>query len=307
MPLSTAPTLDAATRCCAIFGHPIRHSASPAMHNAAFKASGLNWCYLAYEVRPEHLREALEGARRMQFVGLNLTVPHKLLAMEMMAGLDDSAKQWGAVNTVAFEGLASDGSWKPLRDFAEEAPGEVRSKGYNTDAQGLTAALKEDLGLYLEHSRVMLLGAGGAGRVAALQLAEAGVADLFLVNRTQDKAEALAAEIQARYPKVHVMTTYPHREVDLVLNATSLGMKPGDALPMDLGRFPLTDTKAVYDMIYRPAQTPLMACAIESGARAVNGLGMLLHQGARAFEIWTGRPAPLEVMKAALREEVYGH
>ena len=276
------------------------------MHNAAFAQLGLNHCYLAYDVHPEHLATALEGARRMQFLGVNLTVPHKLMAMEMMDALDESCRKWGAVNTVRFEGLAPDGSWKPLRKFSDEGPVEVRSQGYNTDAYGLVASLKEDLGIYLESSRVMVLGAGGAGRVAALQLAEEGVGDLFLVNRTMDKAEGLAAEIRERFPDVHVMADYPHREVDLVMNATSLGLKLDDPLPLDLDRFPLTDTKAVYDMIYRPAETRLLRCASEAGARTINGLGMLLHQGARAFEIWTGQPAPVEVMQAELQKEIYG-
>jgi shikimate dehydrogenase len=277
------------------------------MHNAAFAALGLNHCYLAFEVHPDHLAAALEGARRMQFLGLNLTVPHKLIALEMVEELDPSAAKWGAVNTISFEGLDYAGLWKPLREFNEESPVKVRSRGYNTDAHGLTASLKEDLGVYLEDTRVMVLGAGGAGRVAALQLAEAGVSDLFLVNRTTEKAEALAAEIKERFPSLHVMAGYPHREVDLVINATSLGLNPGDPLPIDLDRFPLVDTNAVYDMIYRPAESPFLARAREAEVRAVNGLGMLLHQGAKAFEIWTGQPAPIEVMKAALQEEIYGH
>lgn len=277
------------------------------MHNAAFASSDMNLCYLAFDVHPDHLAFALEGARRMQFLGVNLTVPHKLMALEIMDVLDASAQKWGAVNTVGYEGRSPSGAWEPLGMFREQAPLEVRSRGYNTDAHGLTASLKEDLGLYLEGSRVLLLGAGGAGRVAALQLAEEGVADLFLVNRTMHRAESLAAEIKAQFPGVQIMTGYPHREVDLVINATSLGLKPDDPLPINLDRFPLTDTKAVYDMVYRPAETPLLACAREAGTRAVNGLGMLLHQGAKAFEIWTGRPAPLEVMKSALQREIYGH
>lgn len=276
------------------------------MHNAAFAALNLNVCYIACDVAPARLEAAIEGARCLHFLGLNLTVPHKVAAMGLMAVLDDSARRWGAVNTVCFEGCTPDGQWRPLREFTERTPSEIRSKGYNTDGEGLMASLKEDLGIYLESARVLLLGTGGAGRTAALQLAQSGVEDLFLVNRTREKAEQLAGEIKDLFPKVHVMTGYPHREVDLIINATSLGLKIGDPLPIDLDRFPLTDTKAVFDMIYRPDETRLLACAREAGTRAVNGLGMLLRQGARAFEIWTGQPAPLEVMKAALRKEVYG-
>ena len=277
------------------------------MHNAAFAALGLNNRYLAFDVHPDHLSAALEGARRMQFLGLNLTVPHKLMALDMVDEVDPLAAKWGAVNTVCFEGLDSAGTWRRLGEFGEEAPLKVRSRGHNTDGYGLTASLKEDLGVYLESTRALVLGAGGAGRVAALQLAEEGVSDLFLVNRTMAKAEALAVEIKERFPAIHVMASYPHREVDLVINATSLGLAPGDPLPLDLDRFPLVDTNSVYDMVYRPSETPFLACAREAGARAVNGLGMLLHQGARAFELWTGQPAPFKVMKAALQEEIYGN
>lgn len=277
------------------------------MHNAAFAALKLNHCYLACDVQPGHLRAAIEGAGRMQFLGLNLTVPHKVAGLEIMTALDDSAKKWGAVNTVCFEGLGPAGVWKPLRQFRKDAPADVRSKGYNTDAHGLSVSLKDDLGIGLEGARVMLLGAGGAGRVAALQLAEEGVADLFLVNRTVEKAERLAAEIKERFPEVHVVSGYPHGEVDLVINATSLGLRIEDPLPLNLDRFPLTGAKAVYDLIYRPFETRLLACAREAGVRGVNGLGMLLYQGAKAFEIWTGQPAPVDVMKAALQKEIYGH
>jgi shikimate dehydrogenase len=178
--------------------------------------------------------------------------------------------------------------------------------GHNTDAAGLALALREDLDFRFENARVLLLGAGGAGRVAALLLAEAGVGELFLHNRTAAKAEDIAVEVHERYPKVQVTVGYPHRQVDLILNATSLGLRVEDPLPLDLDRFRLTDTRAVYDMVYRPAQTALLERARDAGCRVANGLGMLLHQGTRAFELWTGQPAPAEVMREALHTEVYG-
>jgi len=275
------------------------------MQNAAFGELGLNCCYLAFDVHPDHLAEALSGAKRMQFLGLNLTLPHKLMAMGMMDELDQSARRWGAVNTVCFEGRTPAGAWEPLRQFMDAPPVELRSTGHNTDAEGFATSLREDFGFHLEEARVMVLGTGGAGRVAALRLAQEGLADLFLVNRTADKAEALAAEVRERFPDVHVLTGYPHREVDLVVNATSLGLRPEDPLPIDLDRFPLTDTKAAYDMVYRPAETPFLAMARDSGAQTANGLGMLLRQGALAFELWTGVQAPLPVMRAALEKEIY--
>jgi shikimate dehydrogenase len=287
VPQPVQPAINAATRLCAVLGLPIAHSASPAMHNAAFAALGLNWRYLAFEVEPKNLRTAIEGARAMNFAGLNLTVPHKLLAVDMVNLLDESAMKWGAVNTIKFQ-----------------PEGAV---GFNTDADAITRSLREDLKLELRGAKILLLGAGGAGRTAALKLASENVAELYLVNRTPSKAEAIAGEVKKQFPSVTVAVGYPRAKMDLVLNATSLGLKADDASPLDERQFSLIQTRAVYDMIYRPAETQLLACAKAAGCLTANGLGMLLHQGAKAFEIWTGRTAPLEVMRRALEQNVYGH
>ena len=265
------------------------------MHNAAFDALGLNWRYLACEVHPGHLRAAIEGARAMGFAGLNLTVPHKLLAFKLVDALDSSAKKWGAVNTIRFESAGSGVRRK------------IRAVGFNTDADAIVTALREDLKLELRGVRVLLLGAGGAGRTAALKLASEMVAELFLVNRTPSKARAVAAEIKKQFPAVRVAVGYPRSAVDLLLHATSLGLKPGDPLPIDGKQFSLKQARAVYDLIYRPAETRLLRAAKQAGCKTANGLGMLLHQGAKAFEIWTGKSAPLKVMRRALEQNIYGH
>lgn len=262
------------------------------MQNAGLAALGLNWRYLAFDVHPVELRFAIEGAKRMGFVGLNLTVPHKLLAMEMVDVLDDSAKIWGAVNTIRFE---------------LDAAGKVLARGFNTDADAVVRSVQEDLGINLRGARVLLLGAGGAGRTAALKLATEGVNELFLVNRTRSKAEAIAAEIKKQFPTVIVHTDYPKAEVDLVLNATSLGLKPEDGLPFDEKAFALKQAAAAYDMIYRPTETPFLKTAKAAGCKTANGLGMLLYQGAKALEIWSGKTAPVSVMRAALEANIYGH
>lgn len=262
------------------------------MQNAGIAALGLNWRYLAFDVASQNLREAIAGAKRMGFIGVNLTVPHKLLALDMVDTLDEAAKSWGAVNTIRFE--------------AGDA-GEVRSHGFNTDADAITQSLREDLGIELRGAKVLLLGVGGAGRVAALKLATEQVAELFLVNRTESKAEAVATEIRLRHPNVKVEVGYPSGEVDLVLNATSLGLKLDDALPLDERSFSWRQTRAVYDMIYRPAETPLLKAAKAAGCRIANGIGMLLYQGAKALELWSGKPAPVEVMRRALVANVYEH
>jgi shikimate dehydrogenase len=282
--------IDASTRYCAVFGQPVKHSASPAMQNAGIAALGLNWRYLGCEVDPEHLREAITGAKRLGFVGVNLTVPHKLLALELVEVLDDSARTWGAVNTIRFE----------------VADGKSIARGFNTDADAITRSLREDLGVELHGAKVLLLGAGGAGRVAALKLATEEVSELHLVNRTESKATAVAAEIRERNPGVKVSVGYPASAVDLLLNATSLGLKTEDAMPFDTKKYSLGNARAVYDMVYRPAETALLQAAKAAGCRTANGLGMLLYQGAKALEIWTGKPAPVEVMRRALEKNVYG-
>lgn len=261
------------------------------MQNAGIAALGLNWRYLAFDVPPDELRAAIEGAKQMGFVGLNLTVPHKLLAIEMVDVLEDSAKIWGAVNTIRFE---------------NDASGKVLARGFNTDADAIVRSVLEDLGIKLRGARVLLLGAGGAGRTAALKLAAEGVAELALMNRTRSKAEAIAGEIKKLFPAVAVSIDYPRAEFDLVLNATSLGLKPEDGLPFDDQAFSLKQANTAYDMIYRPAETPFLKAAKSAGCRTANGLGMLLYQGAKALEIWSGKTAPIGVMRAALETNVYG-
>ena len=149
------------------------------MHNAAFAALGLNWRYLAFEVDPKNLRAAIEGAKAMGFAGLNLTVPHKLLAVDMVDALDESAKVWGAVNTIRFEGRTDKSGWLPLGGFETNSPVEIRSVGFTSDADGLVNSLREDLGLEMRGLKVLLLGAGGAGRTAALKLAAENISELF--------------------------------------------------------------------------------------------------------------------------------
>lgn len=300
-----ARPLSASTRLLAVFGAPIRHSASPAMHNAALAELGLDWRYVACEVAPERLREAIEGARQMGFLGLNLTVPHKLLAVPLMDELDDSARRWGAVNTVVFETETEDGEWRPVGQVTQ-VRGPVRARGFNTDADAIIRSLREDLAIEPRSARVLLLGAGGAGRAAALRLADEGVEALWLVNRTTEKAQAVANEIAARFPAVEVAVGYPDSEVEIVLNATSLGLKADDPLPFDPQQFSLHQTDGVYDMIYRPAETPLLRAAKAADRRTANGLGMLLHQGAAALELWAGVPVPVATMRRALEAEIYG-
>ncbi len=308
MPGSPANSISATTRICAVYGHPVKHSASPALQNAGIVALELNWRYLAFDVHPDDLAEAIRGAQAMKYIGLNLTVPHKLLAYELVDELDESARTWGAVNTIRFEGQDDAGEWVSLGELPVDYEGDIRTKGFNTDADAIVRSLCEDLGAELKGATVVLLGAGGAGRVAALRLAAEGVKSIRLVNRTESKAVAVQNEIRETYPDVNATAGYPDdQKADILLNATSLGLKDGDASPLDESRFSVNGAPKVYDMIYRPAETPFLARAREAGAQTANGLGMLLYQGTAALEIWTGRIAPVEVMRAALRKEVYGN
>ncbi len=300
-------SVNASTRYCAVFGHPIRHSASPAMQNAGLAALGLNWRYLAFDVHPDHLRPAIEGARRMGFIGLNLTVPHKLLALEMVDIVDEQARIWGAVNTIVFETRGPSGQWTTVGGLESPPDQQVRSRGYNTDADAIVQAIKEAFAWEsLRGATILLLGAGGAARAAALRLAGEGAAALYLVNRTQARAVELAAEIAKNCPDVMSVQGYPPASVDLVINATSLGLKAEDPLPIDPEWLQTRRPRFVYDMVYRPMESGLLRAARSAGCRAANGAGMLLHQGTRALELWTGSPAPVHVMRAALEKNLYG-
>jgi len=276
------------TQTFAVLGHPVAHTLSPPMHNAALKAMGRDAVYLPYDVTPEALMDVLHSMHGMGFGGANLTLPLKEVAFEGLDTLDDSAKLVGAVNTVLFadRGMA----------------------GYSTDGYGLEAAIKECFDLDLTGQSIAIVGTGGAGRAAALHSAVHGAQHILLLNRTPAKAEKVADEIRALGTSCHVEVSALDASASvqscgMVINSTTLGMKPGDASPLPTSAF--TAKQAVMDMIYVDRQTPFMKAAAEAGARTANGLSMLLHQGARSLEIWTARDVPLDVMREALDEAVY--
>jgi len=265
----------------AVLGHPIKHSISPAMHNAALASLAISdtrfadWRYFRFEVHPDDLPRALELFRAKNFHGLNLTVPHKVLAFDRVAAIDPAARPIGAVNTL----LRTPAGWR----------------GHNTDGYGLAAAIHETLGLELTGAHVILLGAGGAARGAAVECLQRRCASLWIANRTEANLTTMLAELAplaADIPLRGFTPAAPPADLPsgtLLLNATSAGLRPTDDRPVDLTSLP--NVGAVFDMIYNPAQTTLLARAAFLGLPHANGLAMLVHQGAKALEIWTGAPA----------------
>jgi len=275
------------TKIYAIFGHPVHHSLSPVMQNAAFQALGLDCLYIPWSVPPQAFPDTLRALRAMEnFGGGNVTIPHKEQAAALVDDLSPEAAFLNAVNTLVRE--------------------EGRLFGYNTDGAGFLRSLKEDAGFDPKGKRVLLLGAGGAAKAVAFALAGVGVGELFIGNRTWKRAEALARLLGGKYPGCQILALDLQKEplvpilasVDLLINATPVGLHASDPSLIDCGA--LNPQAVVVDLIYNPEETALLREARARGLRAVNGLGMLLHQGALAFERWTKQKAPLAIMRGAL-------
>ena len=266
---------DARTRLTGILGWPVEHSLSPAMHNAAFAALDLNWAYLAFAVGPERIGEAVRGLAAAGCSGLNVTIPHKQAVIESCSAVSPAVEAIGAANT-----LIPDGA------------GGFRAD--NTDAEGFLRALDESVADVVAGQRVLLIGAGGAGRAVAYAVRSRG-GHLLVANRTEAKAAELGEPVPFEAGAINAAAA----EVALVVNASSLGMGAGE-VPAELPLAGIGPGQVVNDLVYRPGGTPWLAAAAARGARTVDGLGMLLHQGAAAFERWTGVDAPVDVMRAAL-------
>ncbi|MBE3581379.1 MAG: shikimate dehydrogenase [Thermoanaerobacteraceae bacterium] len=275
----------ASTRLVGLLGYPVAHSFSPQIHNAAFRALGLDWVYLAFGVEPSRLPTAVEGIRALGFAGANVTIPHKESIMAYLDEIHPLARLIGAVNTVVSR--------------------EGKLLGYNTDAGGFLRSL-EEAGVDPAGKRALILGAGGAARAVAFALAQARCAALTLANRTEDRAQELARGLgEAGFRAVEVApweggslaVVIP--EVDMVINTTSIGMAPDrERLPLDPGL--LRPRQVACDIVYNPPETAFLKEARLRGCLVISGLSMLLYQGAEAFTLWTGREAPVEVMREVL-------
>lgn len=268
--------ITGATRLAAVIGSPVRHSLSPAIHNAAFAALGLDWRFVALEVAPGDCARALDGVRALGLGGLSVTTPHK-----------DDAAALADERTADVELLGAANCLVPV--------GDGRLLADNTDGAGFVAALRE-AGVEPAGLRCCVLGAGGAARSLVLALARAGAADVAVVNRTEGRGEAaaaLAGGLGRTGGDAEV------READLVVNATSVGMGGTGGLPLDPSG--LRPDQVVAELVVHPVRTPLLDAAAGAGCVTLDGVGMLVHQAAIAFERWTGVAAPTAAMAAAAR------
>ncbi|MQL53806.1 shikimate dehydrogenase [Desulfofundulus thermobenzoicus] len=324
------------TRVCGLFGHPVEHSFSPAMHNAAFAHLDLDFVYVAFAVPPGELAGAVAGIRALNLAGVNVTVPHKEKVVSYLDELTTGARLSGAVNTIVHR--------------------DGRLIGYNTDGEGFVRFLVDDARFAPGGKRVLVLGAGGAARAVAVHLALAGAAQILVANRTLSRALELAGLINSQVPARAAAVPWPAGDgrhcagriresetgssgsgtepgtslterpagdtsfcpgrmagcsfpeaaaaADLIVHTTPLGMHPRSEACPDFPFECLRPGQVVVDLVYNPPHTLFMERAARAGARIYNGLGMLLYQGALSFELWTGEKAPLEVMRRALMEVV---
>jgi shikimate dehydrogenase len=291
--------VDGHTQLVGLIGWPVEHSLSPAMHNAAFDALELNWRYVPLPVPPGQIEAAVRGLSALSFRGANVTVPHKQAVMPVVDSIAPNATALGAVNTLV---------------IGQRADGTPIIGGFNTDDKGFVDALRQGGFEIEERGHAIVVGAGGAARAVVFGLLWSGTGEIVVLNRTPERAQALVSDLGSRHDWSSRLRALPltskaliesARAADLLVNATTVGMWPhveGSIWPDGV---PIPTHLTVFDLVYNPLETHLLRQARQSGAGAVDGLGMLVRQGALAFEMWTGESAPVEVMhttcKRALR------
>lgn len=272
--------IDSATKLCCLIGHPVEHSVSPQMHNSAFRRLGLNYAYLAFDVVEDALEAAVKGLKALRVAGFNVTIPHKIRVIELLDELDESAERTGAVNTVVNE--------------------RGTLKGYNTDVHGIKRALEK---FKLPGSgQVMVIGAGGAARASIKALLNLGFEKILIANRTLRRAQSLADWVRSMGFSADACSLEEGRRraggCELIVNATPIGMYPNvDEAPLSRDEIP--SGSAVLDLVYNPPRTKLLREAEKAGARAISGVEVLVYQGAESFKLWTGRDAPIKIMREA--------
>ena len=276
--------IKGSTNIVGLIGHPVEHSFSPPMHNAAFDALGMDWAYVAFDVNPNDLSSAIEGAKSLNIEGFNVTIPHKIEVMQYLNELDEVASLIGAVNTIDLKNL----------------------KGYNTDGIGAVRAIEEVSPI--KDKNVIVAGAGGASRAISFYLAKFGADSITILNRNVNKAQNLAEDVlksdlisDVKSDSISQINGYLGN-ADILVDTTPLGMDPHiDDEPIARADN-MHEDLVVFDAVYNPNETVLIKEAIKAGAKPVYGIKMLLYQGAESFKIWTGQDAPVDVMEKALNE-----
>ena len=264
------------TKITGIFGYPIEHTLSPAMHNAAFKALGLDYCYVPFLVRPEHLQDAVKSIRSLNLCGVNVTIPYKEKVIPLLDEIHDEASLVGAVNTIVNR--------------------NGKLIGYNTDGKGFIQSLVES-GISPTDKDILIIGAGGASRTISYYLCQQSKS-VAIYNRTYERAKKLVRELKKLYQNVFLQETISHVEnFHIIINATPLGLKNKDPSPLDTSL--LKNNQIICDLIYK--KTLLLKEASQKGCMTIDGSGMLLWQGMLTFELWTGKKPPAEVMRKALK------
>ena len=276
--------IKGSTNIVGLIGHPVEHSFSPPMHNAAFEALEMDYVYVAFDVDPLNLKSAIDGAKSLNIKGFNVTIPHKIEVMKHLDEIDEVAALIGAVNTIDFENM----------------------KGYNTDGIGAVKAIEEVTSI--KNKNVVVAGAGGASRAISFYIAKYGADSLTILNRNVEKADNLAKDVsnsnlinEVKSDSMSEINSHV-TDADILIDTTPVGMHPNvDDEPIVLADN-MHDDLVVFDAVYNPNDTVLIKEAVKAGAKPVYGIKMLLYQGAESFRIWTGRDAPVDVMEDALRK-----
>ncbi len=275
--------IKGSTNIVGLIGHPVEHSFSPPMHNAAFDALNMDYAYVAFDVNPNDLKSAIEGAESLNIKGFNVTIPHKVDVMQYLDELDEVARLIGAVNTIDFKNL----------------------KGYNTDGIGAVKAIEEVTSI--KNKNVVVAGAGGASRAISFYIAKYGAESLTILNRNEAKAESLANDVsdsgligEVASDSINAIGNYMDG-ADVLIDTTPLGMHPNINDEPIVKADMMDEDLVVFDAVYNPNETVLIKEAIKANAKPAYGIKMLLYQGAESFKIWTGKTAPVDVMEKALR------
>ena len=276
--------IKGSTNIVGLIGHPVEHSFSPPMHNAAFEKLGMDYAYVAFDVDPNNLGSAIEGAKSLNINGFNVTIPHKIEVMQFLDEIDEVAGLIGAVNTIDFKNM----------------------KGYNTDGIGAVRAIEDVISI--KDKNVVIAGAGGASRAISFYLAKYGADSITILNRNVDRAISLAGDVldsgliaDVQADSISEINNYLS-DADILVDTTPMGMHPHvDDEPIARAE-DMHEDLVVFDAVYNPNETVLIKEAIKSGAKPVYGIKMLLYQGAESFKIWTGVDAPVDEMEKALRQ-----